>query len=101
MSKRLDDLTELVQEIDARAYVSEMFAAQLLLRVGLLFDNPRGFVSEVIENVRRDLVAGLSGVGTAEGVQRGTDAVNHLESFHRRLQPILDELPSSAPPSVN
>jgi len=40
MAKQLDDLSDLVREIDAKAHVNELFSAQLLLRVGLLYQDP-------------------------------------------------------------
>jgi len=74
MSKRLDDLSELVREIDARAHVNELFSAQLLLRVGLLYQDPHHFVAEVIENVGRDLAVAGSRVENAFGAQRARRA---------------------------
>ena len=40
MAKQLDVLSDLVHEIDAKAHVNELFSAQLLLRMGLLCQDP-------------------------------------------------------------
>ena len=98
MAKQLDVLSDLVHEIDAKAHVNELFSAQLLLRVGLLYQDPHHFVAEVIENVGRDLAVAGSRVENAFGAQRARDALEYLETFQRSIQPVLDSLER---PSVN
>ena len=97
MAKQLYVLSDLVHEIDAKAHVNELFSAQLLLRVGS-FVRTHHFVAEVIENVGRDLAVAGSRGENAFGTQCARDALESLETFQRRIQPVSDSLER---PSVN
>ncbi len=77
MTKKIDELTDRVRDIDARCSVQELLIA-LLARVGIVTGDPHLFVNGVMQLVGNDLKDAANLVTNKEEAQRAAYA---LESF--------------------
>ena len=93
MSKRLDELTDLIRDLDARCQVQELFIAQLLARVGMVAGDPHLFVNGVMQLVANDLKDAAAIATNKEDAQRTAYALENLANFATMMQQALEAMP--------
>jgi hypothetical protein len=96
MSKRLDELTDLVRHIDSRCQVQELFIVQLLARVGMVTGDPHVFVNGVMQLVANDLKEAAATVTNKEDAQRTAYALESFASFATTMQQALEAMPKKS-----
>ncbi|MBB3452735.1 hypothetical protein FHT86_000991 [Rhizobium sp. BK313] len=95
MTKKIDELTDRVRDIDARCSVQELLIAQLLARVGIVTGDPHLFVNGVMQLVGNDLKDAAALVTNKEDAQRAAYALESFASFATMMQQALEVVPKN------
>ncbi|MBB3452613.1 hypothetical protein FHT86_000869 [Rhizobium sp. BK313] len=96
MSKRLDELADLVRDIDARCQVQELFIAQLLARVGMVTGDPHLFVNGVMQLVANDFKEAAAIVTNKDDAQRTAYALESFAKFATMMQQAIEAIPEKS-----